>query len=92
MKLERSDVEFAVWRKKVDKSLFEHNGTTIPEWACRMWALPEIYGESQAEKILKPAPQSDITANNMTLGSLQHHTDARVLHSDFGTTAFYLLN
>ena len=36
MKLERSDVEFAVWRKKVDKSLFEHNGTTVPEWVCRM--------------------------------------------------------
>jgi hypothetical protein len=45
MKLERSDVEFAVWRKKVDKSLFEHNGTTVPEWACRMWSLQEIYGQ-----------------------------------------------
>lgn len=44
MKLERSDVEFAIWRKKVDKSLFEHNGTTVPEWACRMWGLQEIYG------------------------------------------------
>lgn len=41
---ERSDIEFAIWRKKVDKSLFEHNGTMIPEWACRMWSLPEIYG------------------------------------------------
>lgn len=43
MKLERSNVEFAVWRKKVDKSLFEHNGTTIPEWACHMWSLPTLY-------------------------------------------------
>jgi hypothetical protein len=50
MKLERSDVEFAVWRKKVDKSLFEHNGTTIPEWACRMWKLPEIYSEVTSRK------------------------------------------
>lgn len=50
MKLERSDVEFAIWRKKVDKSLFEHNGTTIPEWACRMWALPEIYGKVTSRK------------------------------------------
>ena len=33
MRLERSDVEFPIWRKKVDKSLFEHNGTTVPEWA-----------------------------------------------------------
>jgi hypothetical protein len=30
MKVERSDVEFPIWRKKVDKSLFEHNGTTVP--------------------------------------------------------------
>ena len=37
MKYERSNVEFPIWRKKVDKSLFEHNGTTIPEWACKMW-------------------------------------------------------
>lgn len=44
MKLERSNVEFAIWRKKVDKSLFEHNGTTIPDWACKMWGLPDIYG------------------------------------------------
>jgi hypothetical protein len=29
----KSDVEFAVWRKKVDKSLIEHNGPTVPEWA-----------------------------------------------------------
>ena len=29
MKLERSDVEFAIWRKKVDKSLFEHNDTGV---------------------------------------------------------------
>jgi hypothetical protein len=50
MKLERSNVEFPIWRKKVDKSLFEHNGTTIPEWACRMWSLPEIYGGVTSSK------------------------------------------
>lgn len=50
MKLERSDVEFAVWRKKVDKSLFEHNGTTVPEWACRMWSLQELYGQVTSRK------------------------------------------
>jgi hypothetical protein len=50
MKLERSDVEFAIWRKKVDKSLFEHNGTTVPEWACRMWCLKEIYGAVTSRK------------------------------------------
>lgn len=28
----------------MDKSLFEHSGTTVPEWACRMWGLQDIYG------------------------------------------------
>jgi hypothetical protein len=50
MKLERSNVEFAIWRKKVDKSLFEHNGTTIPEWACRMWGLQQLYGNVTSRK------------------------------------------
>ena len=50
MKLERSKIEFAIWRKKVDKSLFEHNGTTVPDWACRMWSLPEIYGTVTSRK------------------------------------------
>jgi hypothetical protein len=44
MKLERSNIEFTIWRKKVDKSLFEHSGTTVPEWACQMWSLHEMYG------------------------------------------------
>jgi hypothetical protein len=43
MKLERSNVEFPIWRKKVDKSLFQHNGTTIPELACRMWNISAIF-------------------------------------------------
>jgi hypothetical protein len=43
MKLERSNVEFPLWCKKVDKSLFEHSGTTIPVWACNMWGLPELF-------------------------------------------------
>lgn len=50
MKLERSDVEFPIWRKKVDKSLFEHNGTTIPQWACSMWDLGKIYAGISSRK------------------------------------------
>ena len=44
MKLERSNVEFPLWRKKVDSSLFEHNGTTIPTWACTMWGIQKLFG------------------------------------------------
>jgi hypothetical protein len=43
MKLERSNVEYPLWRKKVDKSLFEHRGTTIPVWACNMWKLGSLF-------------------------------------------------
>jgi hypothetical protein len=43
MKSERQNVEFAIWRKKVDKSLFEHSGMTIPMWACKMWTLPALF-------------------------------------------------
>lgn len=45
MKTERSDVEFPVWRKKVDKSLFHWGGTVVPEWACKMWNFQNIYGD-----------------------------------------------
>ena len=39
LKLERSNVSYPLWRKKVDSSLFRQNGTTIPNWACRMWRV-----------------------------------------------------
>ena len=39
MKLERSNVNFPLWRKKVDSSLFQHKGTTIPGWACGIWGI-----------------------------------------------------
>jgi hypothetical protein len=43
MKLERSDVDHPLWRKKVDSSLFRQNGTTIPQWACKMWGIEEDF-------------------------------------------------
>ena len=67
MKLERSDVEFATWRKKVDKSLFEHNGTTIPEWACRMWTLHPIYGSATSRK--DPAAKATVTFEKKNYGA-----------------------
>ena len=39
MKTERSDVKHPLWRKKVDSSLFQNNGTTIPNWECKEWNL-----------------------------------------------------
>jgi hypothetical protein len=45
MKTERSDVEFPIWRKNVDKSLFHYGGTVVPEWACKMWNFQSIYAD-----------------------------------------------
>ena len=50
MKLERSNVDFPLWRKKVDKSLFEHSGTTIPIWACEMWKLASLYSDVSSRR------------------------------------------
>ena len=50
MKLERSNVEYPLWRKKVDKSLFEHKGTTVPLWACKMWGLPSYFQHVTSKK------------------------------------------
>ena len=50
MKSERTKVEFPLWRKKVDSSLFQHNGTTIPKWACRMWDLETVFPGRKGKK------------------------------------------
>jgi hypothetical protein len=57
MKLERSNVEYPLWRKKVDKSLFEHKGTTVPLWACKMWGLPSYF----QHVISKKSPEAQVT-------------------------------
>src|ERR1035441_8239631 len=61
LKLERYNVEFAIWRKKVDKYLLEHNGTTTPGWACKMWGLPPIYGKVTSRKV--PAAAATVDFN-----------------------------
>lgn len=43
MKTERSDVQFPLWRKKVDSSLFKYKGTTIPIWVCKMWNISKQF-------------------------------------------------
>ena len=50
MKLERSNVDFPLWRKKVDKSLFDYRGTTIPTWACNMWLIQDSFSHVLSRK------------------------------------------
>jgi len=57
MKLERSNVEFPIWRKKVDSSLLQHKGTTIPNWACKMWDIDQLFSKCTSKK----DPKSQVT-------------------------------
>jgi len=50
MPTERTDVQHPLWRKKVDSSLFEHLGTTIPNWVCRTWEIPNLFGNVSSKK------------------------------------------
>lgn len=43
MKVERSDIEFPLWRKKVDASLFKDAATPIPKWLCKVWDIENLF-------------------------------------------------
>ena len=51
MKIERSNVKYPLWRKKVDSSLFQHNGTTIPIWVCKEWRLQKNFSDLGGKNI-----------------------------------------
>jgi hypothetical protein len=50
MKLERSDIEFPLWRKKVDASLFKNAATPIPKWLCKVWDIEQLFATSFSKK------------------------------------------
>lgn len=53
MRVERSDVKYPLWRKKVDKSVFGHRmngGTTIPRWMWTQWGLEEAFMGCSSER------------------------------------------
>ena len=39
MKVERSNIEFPLWRKKVDSSLLKTSETPIPNWLHSVWSI-----------------------------------------------------
>lgn len=45
MKTERSDIEFPMWRKKVDTTLFKDGATPIPKWLWRVWNIEELFSQ-----------------------------------------------
>lgn len=50
MKTERSDIEFPIWRKKVDASLFKDAVTPIPKWLWEIWQIEKLFSKSTSKK------------------------------------------
>ncbi len=50
MRLERSDIEFPLWRKKVDSSLFNKLDTPIPNWLAEVWGIRKVFGKNTSRK------------------------------------------
>lgn len=86
MKVERSDVDLPLWRKKVDSSLFRENGTTIPHWACTMWGIQEDFNSCRSRK--NPAGKVTVLFNkkeysgSVTIAPLGRKTPAYRLFYD----------
>jgi hypothetical protein len=47
MKKERNDVEFILWRKRVDKTLLKDGVTPIPNWLVKHWQIKEVFDFSK---------------------------------------------
>jgi len=58
MRRERNNVDFPLWRKKVDKTLFTE-GTPLPNWAADMWSLPQSFSRD----LRKKDPKSQVVIN-----------------------------
>lgn len=52
MKTERSDIEFPLWRKKVDATLFKDAATPIPKWLWKVWDIEELFSQSTSKDSL----------------------------------------
>lgn len=48
--LERSDIEFPIWRKKVDATLLKDGETPIPKWLWDVWSIEQIFGHVTTKK------------------------------------------
>ena len=62
MKSERTNISHPIWRKKVDSSIWGHNVTTIPNWACKMWDIGKIFKGMSSQK--NPKTEVTILFNN----------------------------
>lgn len=61
MKTERSDVEYPIWRKKVDTTLLKNACTPIPLWVMNIWNIELLF--SQASSIKSQEAKVEIRFN-----------------------------
>ena len=47
--LERSDVEWPLWRKKVDGTFLKEFSTPIPQWVQKIWQIQENFSEVRSK-------------------------------------------
>jgi hypothetical protein len=52
-KTERTEVDFPLWRKKVDKSVFKEKSTPIPDWVSKIWNLDNYFNNITSTKVEK---------------------------------------
>jgi hypothetical protein len=50
LKTERSDIEFPLWRKKVDATLFKDAATPIPKWLWKVWNIEILFSQSTSKE------------------------------------------
>jgi hypothetical protein len=50
LKTERSDIEFPLWRKKVDATLFKRSATPFPKWLSKIWELDNLFSKARSIK------------------------------------------
>lgn len=50
MKTERSDVDFPVWRKKVDTTILKNGYTPLPAWVMKIWDIEQQFGQVSSKK------------------------------------------
>ena len=49
MKLERKNIQFPLWRKKVDKSILEGNETPIPKFLWKLWDIERLFKKCRSK-------------------------------------------
>ncbi len=66
---ERKDVQYPIWRKKVDGSLFQYGLTALPDWVKQgVFDIEDIFTESS-----KKHPKSQVTIEYVDGGTTTSH-------------------